>query len=197
MPYIFQQIQDKAIKQGIGQQDVADAREWFRDEARKINAANPTRFMNDPSFKKENRLNLQSIGKMYMFFYDPKMKDTLPYYDRFPLVFPFKRVPGGFMGLNMHYIPYQMRVMLLQRLMDFATDKTLTENTRLKLSWRLIAGVSKFKWAEPCVKHYLNDHIRSTFRKIDAPDWTTAMLLPVEQFVGANKNKVWKDSIGF
>ena len=25
------------------------------------------------------------IGSMQMFFYDPKYKDTLPYYDRFPL----------------------------------------------------------------------------------------------------------------
>jgi hypothetical protein len=125
------------------------------------------------------------------------MKDELPYYDKFPLVFPYKKVPGGFMGLNMHYLPYQARVVLLQRLMDFATDATLTDNTRLKLSWKLISGVSQFKWAEACVKHYLNSHVRSTFRKIDAPDWATAMLLPVEQFVGASKNQVWADSTGY
>jgi len=169
---------------------------WFQQQAILLGRQNITRqkVMNSDSSK----VKAQVVpGSMYMFMYDPKYKDELPYYDMFPLVFPFKRVAGGFMGLNLHYIPYQMRVMLLQRLMEFATDKTLTENTRLKLSWRMISGVSKFKWAEPCVKHYLNDHVKSTFRKIDPPDWTTALLLPVEQFVGANKNKVWKDSLGY
>ena len=27
----------------------------------------------------------QIVGSMQMFFYDPKTKDTLPYYDKFPL----------------------------------------------------------------------------------------------------------------
>ena len=171
------------------------SRAWFQQQAILLGRQNITRQKVMNSNPKQVKAQVVP-GSLYMFFYDPKFKDELPYYDRFPLVFPFKRVPGGFMGLNMHYIPYQMRVMLLQRLMDFATDSKLTENTRLKLSWKLIGGVSKFQWAQPCVKHYLNDHVRSTFRKIDAPDWTTAMLLPVEQFVGAQKAKVWKDSIG-
>jgi len=169
---------------------------WFQQQAILLGRQNLTtqKVMNSASAV----VKAQVVpGSLYMFLYDPKHKDTLPYYDKFPLVFPFKRVPGGFHGLNMHYLPYQMRVVLLQRLMDFATDRTLNDKTRLRLSWRLIAGVSKFKWAEPCVKHYLNDHVRSTFRKIDAPDWATAMLLPVEQFVGATKVNVWKDSLGY
>ena len=192
-----QQIKDIfARNQYDLKQAALKSKAWFQQQALLLGRQNITsqKVMNSDSSKVKSQV---VPGSLYMFLYDPKMKDELPYYDMFPLVFPFKRVAGGFMGLNMHYIPYQMRVVLLQRLMDFATDKSLTENTRLKLSWRLIAGVSKFKWAEPCVKHYLNDHVRSTFRKIDAPDWTTAMLLPVEQFVGANKNKVWKDSTGF
>lgn len=169
---------------------------WFQQQAILLGRQNITtqKVMNSGSAK----VKAQVVpGSLYMFLYDPKYKDTLPYYDRFPLVFPFKKVSGGFMGLNMHYLPYQVRVVLLQRLMDFATDNTLSDNTRLRLSWSLIAGASKFKMVEPCVKHYLNDHIRSSFRKIDAPDWVTAMLLPVEQFVGATKVNVWKDSLGY
>jgi hypothetical protein len=169
---------------------------WFQQQATLLGRQNITarKVMNSASTKAKGQV---VPGSLYMFMYDPKMKDELPYYDKFPLVFPYKRVPGGFMGLNMHYLPYQARIVLLQRLMDFATDSALTENTRLKYSWSLIAGVSKYKWAEACVKHYLNSHVMSTFRKIDAPDWTTAMLLPVEQFVGANKAAVWKDSLGY
>lgn len=135
-------------------------------------------------------------GNLYMFLYDAKMKDTLPYWDKFPLVFPFRAVQGGFYGLNMHYLQYKMRVMLMDKLLDLKNNNRFDESTRLKLSWSMIDGVSKYKFAQPCVKHYLNSQIQSPFVKIDSKDWATAMMLPVEQFVGANKNKVWKDSKG-
>lgn len=169
---------------------------WFQQQAILLGRQNLTsrKVLNsDPQRVKNNIVP----GSMYMFLYDPKGKDQLPYYDRFPLVLPYQKVAGGFMGLNLHYLPYQPRMMLLQRLMEFATDRNLGENTRIRYSWSLIGGVSKFKWAEPCIKHYLINHVKSTFRKIDANDWATAVMLPVEQFVGATKNQVWKDSLGY
>lgn len=133
-------------------------------------------------------------GKLYLFYYDPKWKSTLPFYDRFPLVFPFRAMPDGFLGLNMHYLPYFHRVQLMSRLMQFATNKNLDENTKLKYSWDLINGVAKFKTAEACIKHYLKDHVESLFIEIPATDWHTAMMLPVERFVGSNKSNVWVNS---
>lgn len=133
-------------------------------------------------------------GKLYLFYYDPKHKDTLPYYDTFPLVFPFRSMKDGFLGLNMHYLPYYNRVKLLSKLMQFASDKNLDEHTKIRYSWSLISGVAKFKAAEACVKHYLKDHVESLFVEIPASDWHTAMMLPVERFVGANKSNVWVNS---
>ena len=133
-------------------------------------------------------------GFLYMFAYDPKLKDTLPYYDQFPLVFPFRKVPGGFYGLNLHYLPYPLRVQLLDRLMTFANNDKMDETTKIKYSWNMIDGLSRYKLAQPCVKHYLNDHVRSPFRRIEANDWATAMMLPVERFQGATKEQVWTDS---
>lgn len=170
------------------------SKSWFQQQVSLLNAKNPTptKVMRSEHAKTQNQI---VPGNLYMFLYDPKTKDDLPYYDIFPLVFPFKKVPGGFLGLNMHYLPYQARVQLLDRLMQFATDTKLSESTRIRYSWATINGVSKFRLAEPCVKHYLTSHVRSTYRKIGAPDWATAMLLPVEQFVGASKAKVWNDSM--
>ena len=133
-------------------------------------------------------------GYLYMFYYDAKNKDTLPYWDQFPLVFPFAKTKDGFMGLNMHYLPYQLRVVLLSRLMHFASNTTMTEDTKLKMSWQLISGVARYRAAAPCVEHYLNDHVASTFKPVHAHDWATAMLLPVESFVGATKLAVRHES---
>jgi hypothetical protein len=133
-------------------------------------------------------------GKLYMFLYDPKLKNELPYYDRFPLVFPFRKTPDGFIGLNMHYLPYHFRIQLLDRLMIYKSNSRMDETTRIKYSWELIDGVSRFEAAKPCIKQYLTGHVRSQFRQVSSNDWATAMLLPVERFVGASKQEVWADS---
>ena len=134
-------------------------------------------------------------GHLYMFMYDPKLKNELPYYDRFPLVFPFSRTEDGFIGLNMHYLPYNFRIKLLDSLLVFKSNNRMDETTKLKYSWQVIDGVSRFRGVEPCVKRYLISHVRTQFRKVDSADWATAMLLPVERFVGASKQEVWSDSI--
>ena len=133
-------------------------------------------------------------GHLYLFGYDPKLKKELPYYDRFPLVFPYAKTPDGFMGLNMHYLPYNLRVQLLDALLTFRSNNRMDETTRLKYSWQLIDGISRYKAAQPCIKQYLGGHVRTQFRKVDSENWATAMLLPVERFVGASKQEVWAES---
>ena len=135
-------------------------------------------------------------GNLYMFFYDPKTKDSLPYYDRFPLVFPFAKTENGFMGLNLHYLSYKFRIVLLDNLLKFKNTKTLDENTRLRLSWSLLSGISKYKLVQPCVKSYLSDHLVTQLKIITPTDWTTALMMPVESFAKASTTQVWKNSGG-
>lgn len=134
-------------------------------------------------------------GKLYMFAYDAKHKATLPYWDMFPMVFPFKMVKGGFLGFNMHYLPVPFRIKLLDRLTEIDGSKKYTSRVKLRLSWELITNSSRLKMLESCVHMYLNGHIASQFREIERVDWATAMMLPTQQFVGSNSSQVWKDSM--
>jgi hypothetical protein len=162
---------------------------WFSAQVRGLSAVTPNKLLNSANF-----VSTLMPGDMYLFYYDPKHKDTLPYFDRFPLVIPFRKVKGGFYGLNFHYLPPLLRVKLLDRLMVFSNTKGISESTRLKFKYQLIAGSAKFGWAQPCVKMYLNDHVKSRFAKIEPEHWVTAMMLPVERFAKANKEQVWRDS---
>jgi hypothetical protein len=135
-------------------------------------------------------------GFMYLYHYDPKHKDKLPYYDTFPLTLPYKLVPGGFMGLNLHYMPYMMRFRVLGKLHEYALNDKNDITTRIRLSWSLLSGVSQLKPLAACVKHYLNDHVTSRFLLIPYPDWLVASQLPIEGFVGAQKTTVWRDTRG-
>jgi len=169
------------------------SRSWFEQQVNllaKQRITPPQVLTSDP----DQLVSTVVPGNLYLYLYDPKLKEDLPYYDRFPLVFPFSKTQDGFIGLNMHYLPYQLRMVLLDNLLVFKSNKKMDETTRLKYSWATIDGISRFDAAKPCVKRYLNGHIRSKFRKIDANDWATAMLLPVERFAKANKEVVWQDS---
>lgn len=166
------------------------SQQWFTAQIKALtNKTTPQTLLN--SGKMTNTLQ---PGNMYMFLYDPKLKDELPYYDRFPLVLPFAKTPDGFLGLNFHYLPPLLRVRLLDRLMMYKNTKELTERTRLKFSYDLIAGAARFNIAQPCIKRYLSSHVQSRYALIPADQWVTAMLLPVERFTGANKEQVWRDS---
>jgi hypothetical protein len=133
-------------------------------------------------------------GNMYMYFYDPKYKETLPYYDRFPLTIMIDGAPGGFYGLNLHYLNYNTRAAFLDELMALGPEKS-TESSRLtKIRYNLLTGVRKFKEFKPCFKHYLGKHVKSQFARVPMTDWEIAIFLPVEQFKKTSKQSVWADS---
>lgn len=133
-------------------------------------------------------------GSMYLFEYDPKHAETLPYYDRFPLVIPFRQTHNAFYGLNLHYLQPQLRVILLDKLMIYATNKNLDETTKLRFTWQLASAAAKNKFIGSCVKMYLVNQVQSQFLKVLPEHWVGALMLPTEQFVGASKGQVWTES---
>ncbi|NBX50143.1 hypothetical protein EBT25_09420 [bacterium] len=167
--------------------------EWLREQAKTVRAPgkNPQSLL----VKNPDRMVTQiTVGRMYLFNYDPKMKKELPYYDRYPLVFPFKRVQGGFYAINMHYLPHLLRARLMDGLYFYANNTNKDDTTKLRLSYSLLDRVSKLRFFRPCVKHYLNNHVKSRFLWVPADQWDTALFLPLERFEGATRMQVWQDS---
>lgn len=122
--------------------------------------------------------NYVSIGSMYMFNYDAKWKDTLPYWDARPLIFPFKLVPGGFYGINLHYLPLEVRAVLMDELYKLTNNTRFDESTVIAANYQLLMSSAKTKIIKDCVKHYLIDHVRSSFTYIYPSEWDIALFLP-------------------
>lgn len=165
--------------------------DWFKGKIQNI----VNRFRTPAGIRKElvnrveRRTDVTVIGKMYFFWYDPKHKDTLPQYDRFPLVFPIEAYPDGFLGLNLHYLSIDERLSLLGQLKKFSDDKTLTPNSKLALSYQLLNSTRGISSAmRPCVKRYLFAHVRSPFIEVTADEWDKAAQLTVENFVYNQKS---------
>lgn len=164
---------------------------WFREQAQKIRSLDTQKLIVK---SKENARSRVLVGQMYLFAYDPKHKDTLPYYDRFPLIFPFKKDNKGMYGINMHYLPPIMRAKLMDGLYDLVNNDNYDETTRLKLSYRILNSVTKFRYFKPCVKHYLNNQIDSRLIFIHPDEWEIALFLPLHRFIKARPSQVYKES---
>ena len=156
-----------------------EAKDWFINKARSAAGYRKNIIGNDDRGRDE-----AVIGKMYFFYYDPKMKKSLPVYDRFPLVFPIERYSDGFLGLNMHYLSQGERSALLSRLMEFKSNSRMNELTKIRMSYDLLSNTKKLaNAARPCIKRYLFSHVRSKFVEVIASEWEQAIALPVELFV--------------
>ena len=191
MASLFDTLQANAFRAGITARTKA-SREWFQNKVGELGSVNRTALLKDTALKPTST---ELAGSMYMYFYDPKHKETLPYYDRFPLTIMVDAAPGGFYGLNLHYLNYNTRARFLDELMSLGPEKS-TESTRLtKIRYNLLSGVQKFKEFKPCFKHYLGAHVKSQFARVPMTDWEIAIFLPVEQFKKKSKGSVWNESL--
>lgn len=192
MATLFDSILTQGVRAGQIPARTADARTWYRDTAQSYRRVNETsQLMKGDATRLTNKI---LVGHMYMFYYDAKHKETLPYWDRFPLIFPFKKVDGGFLGINLHYLPLQYRAKLMDALYDTVTNERYDETTKLRITYKILDGASKFRYFSPTVKHYLTDHIKSRFLYVYPSEWDIALFLPLERFEKATKQKVWQET---
>lgn len=172
--------------------DVEASAEWFKE---KINS------MSRASYKPQNILANEDlirrrvrIGNLYLFLYDPKTKNQLPYYDTFPLVYPYRKAEGGFVGYNLHYLPPMLRFKVMGTLLNVQQYGT-REEKKIAYSYGILSANEANKYFEPCIRKYLSSQMRSNFILIPPEDWLSAALLPTERFVKASTAKIWKDTL--
>lgn len=160
--------------------------QWYQDKIKEFGKPGALDLIRDGK-----RANRPFYGRLNMFFYDPKFKKKLPYYDTFPLVLPVDTFRGGFVGLNFHYLPYIMRFRLLQDIQKYASNTQFDRTTKIMATYSTLKNIPMIK---PTIKKYLWRHVRSNFLRVDADEMAIAVYLPVQQFKKAPASKVWSDS---
>lgn len=169
--------------------------EWFRNRARNIGGPRARKELEKHVKSKGNTVSSWKAGYMYSYMYDAKHKDTLPYWDAFPLIILIGPAKNGFYGLNLHYLPPKARAILFDRLLDLATNKRYDEKTRIKLSYDLLKSTEKYALFKNCFKHYLWKQVESRMMFIPADEWEAALFLPTQDFQKASNTKVWSDTV--
>jgi hypothetical protein len=148
---------------------------WFRKRVRKDRA----------TFNKvtEGLITPKFIpGEMITYEYDPKYKDTLPLYDKYPLIILLDRTKDGWYGANLHYLPPSLR----QKIFESIITK------------RNLGAVKKFlesnEHTKHCLKRYLSKHVKSRPSKIPRSEWEIAIFLPFEGFQKQTAKQAWRKS---
>lgn len=199
MAYLFQDLLNKSLEwvQTMADKLQQKSMDWLNSTVEKIQK---TSLQTETFIKKSSpsqriqTLQRNSIGKMYLFIYDPKTKDKLPYYDRYPLVFPIEYYNDGFLGINLHYLPPVLRAKLMNALYVTVNNKKKDESSRLLITYKILNNTVRFRLFRPCIKRYLFKNVKSPFINIEPNEWDIAVMLPTQRFIGADANRVWQDS---
>jgi hypothetical protein len=196
-PSILTTLNDEKI--AAGHQYMS--RESFLWLTKKINDLRSTSRYIPALTKEKNRYTKPTdrskflMGGLYFFLYDPKTKDDLPYYDRFPMVLPLKRDAGGFLGLNLHYLPLKYRIIFFRKLLPLAIYNEMDEIKRIRITYAILDSSRKYKEFKPCIKQYLYSNIRSRILAVEPQEWDVALHLPIHQFRKEQAKQIWKESL--
>lgn len=163
--------------------------EWLQEQARTLNVT-PQRFLADS----DRLVNRPMLGRMYMFQYDPKLKESLRFYDTFPLVIPLEYNRNGFTGFNLHYLRPESRAHVLEILKEYLTDNKMADRTRINITWDRIQRRLPLNELKRTVKSYLMTNVKSRFLNLLVEDWDLAVWIPADRFKKARRNRVWEEA---
>lgn len=186
----FEKLETEAFRSGV-QPRTRESLEWFKKRLASVSRVQNNVILKDPVL---NRVQKPLMGRMYMYFYDPKTKETLPYYDRFPLIIMVKKEKNGFTGLNLHYLPPVLRAKFFDNLTEFTNNKKYDESTRFRLTYNFLKSSTKMDFFKPCFKRYLTSQITTRITEVPATEWEVALFLPTDKFVKNSRNTVWRKS---
>ena len=115
MAYLINRLKESLYKKGISARS-GEARAWLEHKVKQVTVT-PSKLL-----ERQGQSNQTMIGGMYFYVYDPKTKNEMAFYDKFPLVIPVEKYSDGFLGLNLHYIHPRSRLALLDKLSDIALN---------------------------------------------------------------------------
>lgn len=132
-------------------------------------------------------------GKLVFMVYDPKLKNTLPYYDRYPLIFVISVQRNTILGINVHYLDQRYRRTLLNALVRFGIDDT-DEDAAIKFGYPDVAGFVKEPLVRVCIKRYYIRKIEN-WLLIPSDQWEKMTFLPLQRFQKKSASYVWRESL--
>lgn len=167
--------------------------EWLAKNLGRIRTSmNPKTFIENSDTVSKGLL---TPGRMFFFGYNPRTKAELNFWDEFPIIIYLHPQPGGFLGINFHYISPMMRAKLLNGILTYTNDPNWntsnSKKTKLQVSYPLLKKAASLKPYKYCIKRYYLSNIVTKLAFIPPKDWKTVPFFPLQLFKGASKETIW------
>ena len=181
-----------AVRSGTVGKEVKRSAKWFQDKIKGLKGEVKNRFSstNAAKFYRESEKisdaifqRRVSLGDLFCYYYNPKYRKTLPYYDMFPMIMLLSAEKETFLGINFHYLRPKWRAILLDRV-TAKIGGGLPKWSKLR----------QIKQIAPTIKRYRYDHIMRKVVPIEENEQEIAIFLPTERFKKASRTQVWADS---
>ena len=182
-----------AIRSGTVGKEVQRSARWFQDKIKGLKGEVKNRFSSTNAAKfyreAETKVNPNvlkrrvELGDLFCYYYNPKYKTTLPYYDMFPMIMLIGAEKDTFLGINFHYLRPKWRAVLLDRV-SAKIGNGLPRWSKLR----------QIRQIAPTIKRYRFDHIMRRVIPIEENEQEIAIFLPTERFRKSAKAKVWAES---
>ena len=140
-----------------------------------------------PSVKPGSRQ--MRLGYPVMFVYDAKHKATLPYWDSLPFSFVLAKYPDGFLGLNLHYLPWTRRIQLGKKLMRRTKNKNRITYGDIKSAWQ--SAKLPDALLALTIRRYLYSHIRSNIKIFDFETYSNAVKDIRPKFIKDSEKRIF------
>ena len=102
----------------------------------------------------DNATDNPSVGKWYLFEYDPKFKDQLKEHDQYPLIHLMEFNKGNLLGANIHYLPVRVR----------------------------LSAINNNRFPESTLHYYIPKNADGLFFEVDDLDVPVLSQFPVQKF---------------
>ena len=112
------------------------------------------------------------VGKFYLFEYDPRTKQQLARWDKYPLVLVTNIYEDGFMGANFHYTTPKQRMVLAKRFL----------NNNVRIPFKLL-------------HRYIISRADNLFFEVPESELVEFAALPIEQFYDGQNRFVSKKKV--
>lgn len=163
---------------------------WFRKSVKRLEESSRKQI-----FRTRSKVTNLLPGRMYMFRYIPEGRKELKYYDEYPLCITTNTRDGSyFRGLNLHYLPHKYRAIFFANLQSTITNKRYNEETRFRLTNKMVTNMSKYRYGKVCFRTYSYSQLRSKVVQIQPSEWFASLFLPTEKFIKKSQASVWRES---
>lgn len=131
-------------------------------------------------------------GMFYTYRYQAQ---TVPYWDRYPIVMVLDKGPQYMMGLNFHYLPIGFRFALFEALMPLIAPIPVDQLSRVYIVYKRLASDPRYRAFRPALKTYKLNRIQSSVVRISPLEWPVALAYPSQMFINASDQQVWSESV--